>query len=178
MHTNSNKFDENIYENTNAQINGAAEELGNENLTVEDNTYKDISRNQTQCEEHWNEELQQNPDIGNRSIIAIENQLTEFRKKHQEKFTQIKKPHILPNYKEKLQKWDRNTTLIVGDSMLSGIEERRIAKRDRKVKAKIFPGVTIDDMYHYIKPLLKICPENIILYVGTINTVNEIILNA
>ena len=128
MHTNSNKSGENIYKNTNAhpiQINGTAEEQGNENLTVEDNTYKDISRNQTQCEEHRNEELQQNPDIGNRSIITIENQLTEFRKKHQEKFTQIKKPHILPNYNEKLQKWDRNTTLIVGDSMSSGIEERR-----------------------------------------------------
>ena len=105
MHTNSNKSDENIYKNTNAhptQINGTAEEQGNENLTVEDNTYKDISRNQTQCEEHRNKELQQNPDIGNRSIITIENQLTEFRKKHQEKFTQIKKPHILPNYNEKL----------------------------------------------------------------------------
>ena len=57
--------------------------------------------------------------------------------------------------------------------MLSGIEERRIAKRDRKVKVKIFPGATIDDMYDYIKPLLKKCPDNIILHVGTNNTVNE-----
>ena len=39
--------------------------------------------------------------------------------------------------------------------MLSGIEERRISKRDRKVKLKNFPGATIDDMYDYIKPLLK-----------------------
>ena len=40
MHTNSNKSDENIYKNTNAhptQINGTAEEQGNEHLTVEDN---------------------------------------------------------------------------------------------------------------------------------------------
>ena len=176
MHTNSNKSGENIYKNTNAhpiQINGTAEEQGNNNLTAEDNTYKDISRNQTQSEEHRNEELQKHPDIENRSIITIENQLTEFRKKHQEKFTQIKKPHILPNSNEKLQKWDRNTTLIVGDSMLSGIEERRIAKRNRKVKVKNFPGATIDDMYDYIKPLLKKCPDNIILHVGTNNTVNE-----
>ena len=38
MHTNSSKSDENIYKNTNAhltQINGTAEEQGNENLTVE-----------------------------------------------------------------------------------------------------------------------------------------------
>ena len=59
----------------------------------------------------------------NRSIIMIKNQLTEFRKKQPE-FTKI-------NSNENLHKWDRNTTLIVGDSMLSGIEERAISKRDR-----------------------------------------------
>ena len=61
--------------------------------------------------------------------------------------------------------------------MLSGIEERRIAKRNRKVKAKIFSGATINDMYDYIKPLLKKCPDNIMLHVGTNNTVNECTIN-
>ena len=56
--------------------------------------------------------------------------------------------------------------------MLSGTEER-ILKKEKKVKVKNFPGVTIDDMYDYIKPLLKRCPDNIILYVETVNTVNE-----
>ena len=36
-----------------------------------------------------------------------------------------------------------------------------------------FPGATIDETYDYIKPLLKKCPGNIILHVGTNNTVNE-----
>ena len=44
--------------------------------------------------------------------------------------------------------------------MLSGTEER-ILKKEKKVKVKNFPGVTIDDMYDYIKPLLKRCPDNI-----------------
>ena len=57
--------------------------------------------------------------------------------------------------------------------MLSGIEERRISKRDRKVKVKNITGATIDDMYDYITPLLKKCPHNIILHVGTNHTVNE-----
>ena len=83
---------------------------------------------------------QQYRDVENTSINAIENQLIEFRQKEQEEFTQIKKPHISPNSNENLQKWSRNTTLIVGDSMLSGIKERRISKRDRKVKVKNFPG--------------------------------------
>ena len=78
-----------------------------------------------------------------------------------------------PKSNKNLHKWDKNTTLIVGDSMFSGIEERRISKRDRKVKVKNFPGATIDDMYDYIKPLLEKCPDNIILHVGTNNTVNE-----
>ena len=38
---------------------------------------------------------------------------------------------------------------------------------------KYFPGATVEDMYSYIKPLLKNCPKNIIFYIGTNNTVNE-----
>ena len=68
---------------------------------------------------------------------------------------------------------DKNTTLTVGDSMLSGTEERKISKRDRKVKVKNFPGATINDMYDYIEPSLKKFPDNIILHSGTNNTLNE-----
>ena len=53
--------------------------------------------------------------------------------------------------------------------MLSGTEERKIPKRDRKVKVKNFPGATVDDTSDYIKPLLKKCPDNIILHVGINN---------
>ena len=74
---------------------------------------------------------------------------------------------------ENLQKRSKDINLIVDDSMLPGIDKRRISKRDRKVKIKNFPGATIDDMYDYVKPLLKKCPDNIILHVGTNNTVNE-----
>ena len=104
--------------------------------------------------------------------MTIENQL-EFRQKQQQKFKQFKKPHISPNSNKNLQKRSRNTTLIVGDSMLPGIDEKRISKRDRKVNVKNFPGATIDDMYNYIKPLLKKWPDNIILHVGTNNTVKS-----
>ena len=164
MHADSNEPGENIHKNTNTQsiqINATAEEQGRNNLTVDDITYEGIPLNQTQSEEHQNQELQQQQVIENRSIITIESQLTEFRKKQQEKFTKTKKPHVSPKSNENLHKWDKNTTLIVGDSMLSGIAERRISKRDRKVKVKNFPGATIDDMYDYIRPLLKKCPDNI-----------------
>ena len=56
---------------------------------------------------------------------------------------------------------------------MSGIEERRILKKDIKAKVINLPGATIDDIYNYIKPLLKKCPDNTILHIGTNNTVNE-----
>ena len=73
--------------------------------------YKDITLSQTQSKGLPNQETQQHRDIENRSIITIENQLAEFRQKQLEKFKQIKKP----NSNENLQKWSRNTTLIIGD---------------------------------------------------------------
>ena len=43
----------------------------------------------------------------------------------------------------------------------------------RQVKVKSFLGATIEDMYDYVKLLLKKCPKNIILHIGTNNTVND-----
>ena len=71
-------------------------------------------------------------------------------------------------------KWSKNTTLIAGGSIVSVIEEKRISGQCRKVKVKSFPGAITDDMYDYIKPQLRKCSKNIILNIGTNNTVNEI----
>ena len=38
---------------------------------------------------------------------------------------------------------------------------------------KCFPGATIEDIYDYIKPLLKKCSTNIMLHIGTNSTINE-----
>ena len=48
------------------------------------------------------------------------------------------------------------------------------------VKVRIFRGATIDDMEDFLKPYLKCSPTNIILHVGTNNTINDsasVILN-
>ena len=94
MHRNSNEPGNNFYETMNAQsvqINATAGE-------------RRESERQTQSEGFRNEETQKDLDIENRSIITIENQLIEFHQKQQEKFKQIKKPHISPNLNENLQK--------------------------------------------------------------------------
>ena len=47
--------------------------------------------------------------------------------------------------------------------MLTFINEKRNSKRAK-----------MKEMYDYIKPLLKKCPDSIILHAGTNNTVNEL----
>ena len=93
--------------------------------------------------------------------------LLNFVKEQQGRFVQIKNPHVSPNSNENLKNWSRNTTLIVGDSMLPDIEERKILKRELKIKVKNFPRATIDGMFNYIKQLLKKYRDNIILHTGT-----------
>ena len=70
-------------------------------------------------------------------------------------------------------KWSKNIRLIVGDFIGSVIEENKTSRQWRKIKVKSFPGATIEDMHDCIKPPLMKCPKNIILHIGTNNTVNE-----
>ena len=73
--------------------------------------------------------------------------------------------------------WAHNTTLIVGDSILSGLEENRLKKY--KVKIRSLKGAYIDDMYDHLKPYLKKEPTNIVLHIGsndaTIKTYDQIL---
>ena len=56
--------------------------------------------------------------------------------------------------------------------MLAGIEEKRLSG-NRSVKVRIFPSALTHDMYDYLNPLLEKNPNNIILHVGTNNSVKE-----
>ena len=71
-----------------------------------------------------------------------------------------------------IKQWKEGTTLIVGDSMLAGMEEKRTSG-NRSVKVCIFLGAAIQDMYGYLKPLLKRNLDNITLHVRTNNSVDE-----
>ena len=51
--------------------------------------------------------------------------------------------------------WPKNTILIAGDSMINGINEKRISTNFKSVKVRCFSGVAIDDMYCNIIPLLR-----------------------
>ena len=102
----------------------------------------------------------------------LDHQLKEIRQQYHIVFNATKqqlvqsdngtKNIILGN--ETHHKWSKNTTLIVGDFIVSSIEENRISRQWRNVKVKSFSGATIEEMYDYIKLLLKKCPKIIVLY--------------
>ena len=84
--------------------------------------------------------------------------------------TEISDQNITPSMrsnrvKNNTKPWPKNTTLIIGDSMIGGIEESRLKNYNAKVKSH--GGATVDDVYDYITPLLRKVPTNIILHIGT-----------
>ena len=77
--------------------------------------------------------------------------------------------------------WAKGTTLIAEDSMLHEIDKIRLSRaKPNSVKVRIFRGAAIDDMKDFLKPYLKRLPTNILLHVGTNNSINDsssVILN-
>ena len=62
---------------------------------------------------------------------------------------------------------NKGTTLIVGDSILSGLKESKMSQK-RLIKVRAFPAATIQDMKIFVVPHFKKKPDNI-THVGTNN---------
>ena len=62
--------------------------------------------------------------------------------------------------------WLKGSWLVIGDSMLEGLHERKMSSK-RVVTVRKSPGATTDYMYHYSMPLIQKQPDNVILHVGT-----------
>ncbi|CAB4034257.1 RNA-directed DNA polymerase from transposon BS [Paramuricea clavata] len=59
-------------------------------------------------------------------------------------------------------------TVIVGDSILKHLYPRKLQQGiNGKAIIKTFPGASIDDMLHYVKPTTEKQPDHIILHIGT-----------
>ena len=61
----------------------------------------------------------------------------------------------------------KGTCLIAGDSMLARIEENRLKSGKHMIKVRYFPSACTDDMFDYMKPLLRKLLDYIILHIGT-----------
>ena len=64
-------------------------------------------------------------------------------------------------------RWPSGTCTIVGDSMVNGIDEKRLSQKYGNVKVFHFSGARIEDLNHYIVPIIKNKPDYLILHVGT-----------
>ena len=97
--------------------------------------------------------------------LNLNDQLSVVREEYKNKFynsssVKIKKKDSNKNSgkedtnQEQKRLWEKNTILIAGDSILYGIDERRLSNKV-KVKVHSFPGATISDMHFYLQPLLE-----------------------
>ena len=69
--------------------------------------------------------------------------------------------------------WPAGTCAIIGDSILTGMEDNRFQNIGRKVKIFDHSSATIDDLHHHIIPVLKRKPDHIIIHVGTNDAVSK-----
>ena len=77
-------------------------------------------------------------------------------------------PHdsnVVSSHPEK-NEWPKGTVLIAGDSMIGGIDEKRLS-RNRCVKVRTHPGATLQDMGHHLTALLRKRPTYVLLHAGT-----------
>ena len=74
--------------------------------------------------------------------------------------------------KETKYTWSAGTFVIVGDSIITGIDEKRLSK-NRLVKVHHVRGATLADINHHIIPILKKKRNVIILHVGTNDSVSR-----
>ena len=62
--------------------------------------------------------------------------------------------------------WPSGTCAIIGDSMVNGIDEKKLQKHGN-VKVFYFPGARINDTNHHLMPIIAKQPDYLILHVGT-----------
>lgn len=116
-------------------------------------------------------------EVRNKTSESINNQLNDIRKKKHENYLVYKSENDINENDEAVEVpsndtkgnhvWPAGTCLIVGDSILTGIDERKLSNPNQLVKVRDFRGASIDDLKHHLVPLLKKEPEHIILHVGT-----------
>lgn len=61
----------------------------------------------------------------------------------------------------------KETTAILGDSIIKGLKWWKMSRQHTKINMKCFPGSTVEDMESYMLPTLRKNPDQIIVHIGT-----------
>ena len=128
-------------------------------IITEDISDKSKIKNDVNSTTNNNQNLDNDVERVRKNAINIENQLKEIRRSmHQRYQNGQRKPNNQNQSECKVEAervWRKNTTLILGDSIISGIDQQYLSVKGRITKVRSFPGATINDMCDYIEPLLK-----------------------
>ena len=76
------------------------------------------------------------------------------------------------NANTKLKKIKKKTVLVVGDSMVNGLEESKLSKT-RHIRVQPIPGGKIEDIQQNLKDLLHEDLETVIIHAGTNNATTD-----
>ena len=112
----------------------------------------------------------------NKSVEKHSFDSTKKIKKH----TERNKANHLPNntessdVKPKANKRKKIRVEILGDSMLNGIQEKRLNKSaDINIKIRKYPGASSTDILDHIKPSLRKEPDQIVIQAGENDLTND-----
>ena len=116
-------------------------------------------------------ELEQNENVNSNSKTNKSGKKKNKRKRNAKRNEPAERSNDNPfNSQPETQRkagiWNKNTVLVVGDSMIDNVDERQLGKR-YQTKVRSFSGATTTDLEDYLKPLLRKKPDKIILVVGT-----------
>ena len=76
-------------------------------------------------------------------------------------------PHLRATSAPRDNHHTKKSVLILGDSMIKGLQYWKMCREDTKVNLKYFPGATTEDMESYVIPPLRRNPDEVIIHVGT-----------
>ena len=85
-------------------------------------------------------------------VRLLDQQLKEIRNCQHIRFinkNDLIKDDELENNNDERQ-WPKGTICVKGDSIIQGVDERRLCKDGTMVKVRCFPSSNINDMYHFV----------------------------
>ena len=64
----------------------------------------------------------------------------------------------------------RNTIVIAEDSIINGVFEERLRRKNHVVKVQNFSGTNVEDMWHNLILIIRKKPSHLIIHAGTNDT--------
>ena len=106
------------------------------------------------------------------SDVKLKDQLLEIRKAKHDIYLEKHQESDDADSPRLSHQWPENTVLIVGDSLLNNVDEKRLSRKFN-VKVRPFSGACVGDMYCYIAPLLRKGPKYILLHIGCNDAIDK-----